>query len=80
MCPLRLPLSRVWVHLAHMAHTTAGSTELSMNVELLDASPAALDQDDQHENKKHAGSDPDKCCLIHRVTPFGVLIQLISLT
>lgn len=51
-----------------------------MNVELLDASPAALDQDDQHENEKHACSDSDKCCCIHRVTPFGVLIQLISLT
>jgi hypothetical protein len=31
-----------------------------MNVELLDARPAALDQDHQHENEKHSGSSPDK--------------------
>jgi hypothetical protein len=34
-------------------------TGFSMNVELLDLGPAALDQDDQHENKEHAGSYPD---------------------
>jgi hypothetical protein len=37
---------------------------------LLDARAAALDQDNQHDDKQHAGNNPDKCCTIHAHSPF----------
>ena len=39
---------------------------------LLDAGATALNQDDQHENKKHAGSNPDDCRCVHYDSPFRV--------
>jgi hypothetical protein len=38
---------------------------LSKQIRLLDASAAALNQDDQHDNKKHPGHNPDNRGLIH---------------
>jgi hypothetical protein len=38
---------------------------LSKQIRLLDASAAALNQDDQHDDKKHPGHNPDNRGLIH---------------
>ena len=40
------------------------------NAELLDLSAAALDQNDQHDNKKHPGCDADDCRCVHSDSPF----------
>jgi hypothetical protein len=44
---------------------------------LLDPSAAALNQDDQHENKKNAGSNPNNRCCVHRDTPFRVFGSIL---
>jgi hypothetical protein len=36
-----------------------------VKAELLDASAATLDQDDQHDDEQHAGSNPDKSGTVH---------------
>ena len=38
---------------------------LSKQIRLLDASAAALNQDNQHDDKKHPGHNPDNRGLIH---------------
>ncbi len=45
----------------------------SMNSELLNPGAAALNQDDQHKNKEHAGSNTDNCRGVHCDTPFPCL-------
>jgi hypothetical protein len=56
----------------------AGSTGSSMNNELLNLRAPALNQNDQHENKEHAGSNSDNCRSVHRVTPFPCLDPFLS--
>jgi len=41
------------------------ATSLPMISALLDAGAAALDQNDQHDNKKYACDDPNNCGAIH---------------
>jgi hypothetical protein len=38
---------------------------------LLNAGATALNQDDQHKNKKYAGSNPDDCRRVHYDSPFA---------
>jgi len=45
---------------------------------LLNAGATTLDQDDQHKNKKSAGSNSDNCRSVHRVTPFPCLDPFLS--
>lgn len=44
-----------------------------MSSELLNLRASALNQNDQHKNKEHAGSNSDNCRSVHRVTPFPCL-------
>jgi len=44
---------------------------------LLDSGAAALNQDNQHENKKNAGSNPDNRCCVHCDTPFRVFGSIL---
>lgn len=39
---------------------------------LLDPRAAALDQNNQHQNKEHSGSYPDNRRCVHRIFPFRV--------
>jgi hypothetical protein len=52
---------------------------LSKQIRLLDASAAALNQDDQHDDKKHPGHNPDNRGLIHFVSlPSLMVADLVS--
>jgi hypothetical protein len=35
--------------------------------ELLDAGPAALNQNDQHDGTYNSGYDPDQSCVVHLI-------------
>jgi hypothetical protein len=39
---------------------------------LLDLRAAALDQDNQHDDEKHAGNNPDNHGLVHIESPFSL--------
>jgi hypothetical protein len=75
---IMIPLSRVRIHLGHMVRSVAGSTGSSMNNDLLNLRASALNQNDQHKNKEHAGSNSDNCRSVHRDTPFPCLDPFLS--
>jgi hypothetical protein len=41
-----------------------------MKVDLLNPGATALDQDAQHNHKKHSGNNPDNCRCVHCESPF----------
>jgi len=41
-----------------------------MSSDLLNLRASALNQNDQHKNKEHAGSNSDNCRSVHCDTPF----------
>ena len=46
------------------------ATSLELNSELLNPRATALNQNDQHDHKQHAGYDPDHCATVHVKSPF----------
>jgi hypothetical protein len=50
-----------------------------MSSDLLNLRASALNQNDQHKNKEHAGSNSDNCRSVHRDTPFPRLDPSFSM-